>query len=239
MPAVALLLGWASAAWAGPPFITDDPQPTDTGHWEVYGYALGSNAHGVTAGEAGFDINYGAYKNLQLTVVLPVDYATGAETRGGLGDVELAAKYKFLHQRDGDWTPDVSFFPRVFAPAAGRHLGAGRWSLLLPVWAQKDFGPWSVFGGGGYQINPGPEQKNFWVSGLAVQRAVNDRLSLGAEVYHQTADETDARAYTLVNVGVTYKLVQHWSLLAAGGPSVQNARDGGNYNFYLALLAAY
>jgi hypothetical protein len=25
-------------AFAGPPFITDDPEPVDLGHWEVYGF---------------------------------------------------------------------------------------------------------------------------------------------------------------------------------------------------------
>lgn len=26
-----------ATAWAGPPFLTDDPEPTETGHWEIYG----------------------------------------------------------------------------------------------------------------------------------------------------------------------------------------------------------
>ena len=80
------------------------------------------------------------------------------------------------------------FFPRLFLPTANHAFGSGRLGLLLPVWAEKDFGRWSVFGGGGYQINPGPDQRNFWVSGVAVQRSMTARLGLGVEVYHQTAD---------------------------------------------------
>jgi hypothetical protein len=35
LPAVALLLlGSAIAAHAGPPFLTDDPDPVDLNHWE-------------------------------------------------------------------------------------------------------------------------------------------------------------------------------------------------------------
>lgn len=229
----------AGAAWAGPPFVTDDPEPTDTGHWENYAFVSGSNALGSTSGEAGFDLNYGAYRDVQLTMVIPADFISGAQNQAGLGDVELAAKFKFLHQKDGAWTPDVAVFPRLFVPTAGHGFGSGRVGLLLPVWAGKDFGPWSVFGGGGYDINPGPGQRSFWLSGLAVQRTITDRLALGVEVYHQTPDATDAKPYTGVNFGLTYRLVEHWSLLAAGGPGVQNAREGGGCDFYLALKADY
>ena len=112
-------------------------------------------------------------------------------------------------------------------------------TLLLPIWAEKDVGKWSVFGGGGYDINPGPGQRNFWVSGVAVQRSINNRLSVGLEVFHQTPDSLTSMALTAVNVGVTYKLAEHWSLLAAGGPGVENARESGRYDFYLALKADY
>lgn len=39
--AAALALMSAAPVWAGPPYITDDPVPTDTGHWEIYGFAAG------------------------------------------------------------------------------------------------------------------------------------------------------------------------------------------------------
>ena len=33
----------STAAVAGPPFLTDDPQPTDTGHWEIYNFVQGAH----------------------------------------------------------------------------------------------------------------------------------------------------------------------------------------------------
>jgi hypothetical protein len=53
----------------------------------------------------------------------------------------------------------------MIVPVANRHFGSGRLGLFLPLWAEKDFGAWSLFGGGGYNINPGPDQRNFWLSG--------------------------------------------------------------------------
>src|SRR5471030_236925 len=72
----ALLVLGASvpAAQAGPPFVTDDPAPTAAGHWEIYNFVTGVHTIGAASGEAGFDINYGAAKNLQITLVLPVAF---------------------------------------------------------------------------------------------------------------------------------------------------------------------
>jgi hypothetical protein len=233
----AALAALVQPALAGPPFVSDDPQPTDLGHWGIYNFVAATQTPGDLAGQGGLDINYGGAKDLQLTAVLPVDFEGGKAP--GLGDIQLGAKYRFLHQAEGALSPDVAVFPRLIVPTAGRAFGGQRLNLLLPVWAQKDFGPWSLFGGGGYQLNPGAGERNFWQSGLAVTRALGERLTLGAEVYHQTPDDAEAKPYTGVNLGVIYKASAHWSLLAAAGPGVENARQGGQYAAYLALEATY
>lgn len=239
LAALVLLLTASGSVQAGPPYISDDPEPTDTGHWEIYHFGLGTRTFGVTAGQAGMDINYGAYKDLQLTAVIPADFQQGPTSGVGVGDIELAAKYRFLHQADGDLTPDVAFFPRLFLPTANRTFGSGRLDVFLPVWAEKDFGDWSLFGGGGYTINPGPGQRNFWLDGAVLQRTITDRLSLGLEVYHQTATAIGSPALTGINLGLTYKLFDHWSLLAAGGPLLGRTGPSASYSFYLSLKADY
>jgi hypothetical protein len=227
----------AAPAFAGPPYVTDDPEPTERGHWEIYNFANGVHTPGLTSGEAGVDLNYGAARDLQLTAVLPVGYGISDSTRTGLGVVELAAKLKILRQDESGL--DVAVFPRLFLPTPEPRFGPRHANLLLPVWAGKDFGAWSVFGGGGYTINPGVGERSFWTSGLAVTRKLSERLSLGGEIYHQGPDAEDARAFTGVNLGATYSLTPHWSLLASAGPGVQNARTQGRYAFYLALEATY
>jgi len=238
-------LGWALtplSALAGPPYLTDDPQPTDPGHWEIYNFAQGAVADGVLQGEAGLDLNYGAAKDLQLTAVLPVGFyddrgVSAAGLRTGTGMIELAVKYEFLHQRDGSWTPDVSVFPRVLIPTE-HNFGYSRANLFLPIWAEKDVGPWSIFGGGGYELNPGPGARNFWQGGLAVNREVNRRLQLGVEVYGQTADAAVADGYTALNAAAICKLTAHWSLLGSAGPT-WTAAGGHGQVFYLSLKADY
>lgn len=232
----------ATPAIAGPPFLTDDPVPTDLHHWEIYNYAGGAKGPGGLDGEAGIDLNYGAAKDLQITAVLPIGFdnprgfsTTGLRTGGGV--IELAGKYRFAHQDEHGAMPDLAFFPRFFVPTDSRY-GSGHVSLLLPVWAQKDYGKWSVFGGGGYTINPGAGNRDFWQGGVVVNRTMSKRLTLGAELFGQTDDSPGAGGFTAVNFALTYKLVEHWSLLASAGPTRERGGGRGEV-FYLSLKADY
>lgn len=234
---LAAVLG-TTPARAGPPFVTDDPVPTDRGHWEVYNFVAGVRADGATGGQAGFDINYGGAEDLRLTAVVPLGFDTG-EGRAGASNLELAVKYRFLHQDKQTPAHDLAFFPRVITPTGGTRLGTGHVQLLLPVWAEKDFGPWAVFGGGGVTFNPGRDQHDFWLSGVGVTRTLTKRVSLGVEVYHHTRDTRDGADFTGLNVGALLKLSDHWSLIGAGGPGVQNTRTEGQSSLYVALKADY
>ena len=134
LAAVTLMLLCAfAAAKAGPPFVSDDPQPTDYGHFEIYTFAQGSEARNGTGSSFGLDFNYGALPDLQLTAVFPLEVKSpvGGPNAAGLGNIELAAKYKFLHQEDVGW--DVAVFPRVFFPSASSRVGEQHVSLLLPI----------------------------------------------------------------------------------------------------------
>ena len=76
---------------AGPPYLTDDPAPTETGHWEVYGFTAGEG-HGSTLNEdLGFDLNYGPVKGVQLTATIPLSlsHESSEGWRAGSGDLEF------------------------------------------------------------------------------------------------------------------------------------------------------
>jgi hypothetical protein len=67
-----LVLATAASAIAGPPYLTDDPEPTDYGHFEIYTFNSGMVSRGDTSGETGIDFNYGGAPNLQLTATIPL-----------------------------------------------------------------------------------------------------------------------------------------------------------------------
>jgi hypothetical protein len=229
----AAALASAGPALAGPPYLSDDPEPTDYRHFEIYAFANGAVSDGGTAGESGIDFNYGATPNLQLTAVLPLGYDTGAGAVS-LGRVELAAKYRFLRQDDVG--VDVAFFPRVFLPAGSPEVGDRHTSLLLPVWIEKDWGDWSVFGGGACELNRGNDGANFCLTGWTVTRQVLPDLQLGAEIFHQTNDTIGGRATTSVGAGFKYDVTENWHLLGYFAPTIQNARESSRYQWYASVL---
>lgn len=229
----AVLLGVASPALAGPPYDTDDPQPTELGHWEIYQFAEASRLDRAVDGSAGVDLNYGAVRDVQLTATLPLGFGRepGQRWRAGRGDLELGVKYRFLSDERAGLA--VAVFPRAILPTGSHGFGGDRVRLLLPLWGEKDSGPWSLFGGGGYELNPGPGQRNFWVAGAAITREVRKGLTIGAEISHQGPDTIDAMPETRLGLGGTLALGGAFSLLASAGPTVRGATTGAHG--YVAL----
>ena len=223
------------AAWAGPPYVTDDPEPTRTGGWENYLYMSGTNTPGTTAGQAGVELNYGAARNLQLTLTLPEDYVSSHGTRAGAGDLTVAAKYRFVHAPDESWLPDAAVFPSVTVPTGSADFGTGHASLFIPIWFEKDFGKWSTFGGGGYDMNPGAGQRNYLLAGWAIARSFGPRLSLGVELYHQTPIVSGGAALTNLGFGAIYQVTKHWAVMASGGPGLERPSRSGASAFYVSL----
>ena len=207
-----MLAVMATAARAGPPFVTDDPEPTELHKWEIYNFAGFSRVDGVNAFDTGIDLNYGAVKDVQLTMVLPLHTETGQPL--GPGNVQMAAKVKLLHQKPGTASVDLTLFPRVFLPT-GR--GSRHTQLLVPIWVQRDAGKWSVFGGGGYTINPGAGNHDFWVRGLAVTRAVRNGFQVGLEYFGQGVSGDGERRLDGINLGTVIHIAGPYSLLASFG----------------------
>jgi hypothetical protein len=50
-----LLALLAEPAVAGPPYISDDPEPTDYQHFEIYTFNLGTATRNGTTGQSGID----------------------------------------------------------------------------------------------------------------------------------------------------------------------------------------
>ncbi len=47
-----------SAARAGPPFLTDDPEPVELHHWEVYAFTQATGTGGdVSGAQPGVEVN--------------------------------------------------------------------------------------------------------------------------------------------------------------------------------------
>jgi hypothetical protein len=169
------------------------------------------------------EVNYGVIPNLQLHIIVPNAYSApvaGPKTMG-LGDIELGAKYCFLTQTKE--LPQIATFPLVELPTAdqSRGLGSAHTQVFLPIWMQKDFDKWTVYGGGGYWFNPGSYNQNYGFVGGLLQRQITDNFALGTEIYHQTAPVAGAESSTVINTGITYDASEQDHILCSIGHTIQ------------------
>jgi hypothetical protein len=232
---LAILLLAAQSAKAGPPFITDDPEPVDFRHWEVYISSIYThNAVGSFGTLPHLEINNGVAPNLQLHIILPAAFSTapGGPTLYGLGDTELGAKFRFV--QESKRSPMVGIFPLLEVPSgdAGRGLGSGHLQTFLPVWIQKSWGSWTSYGGGGYWINPGAGNRDYWQFGGLIQRDLNKRWTLGVELYYLTSSAVGIRDQFNFNFGGQYNFDEGHHLLFSAGRSLSGNTDFMSYIGY-------
>src|SRR5579863_2306629 len=203
----------------GPPFQTDDPTPVEFGHYEAYvfGSADGTPVEMDSAGPA-FEFNWGAIPNIQLHAILPFGvvaptnspvYAPGGTgpSEFGLNDMELGVKYGFLKQTPH--RPQIGSFTMFEIPTgnATKGLGVGKVWYKLPLWAEKEFGSWSLVGGLGYAVVPQTGYRDFLYGGYLMKKVVNERLELSAEVFSHAKEgfaTAQTQASTLVDAGGYY-----------------------------------
>jgi hypothetical protein len=209
-------------AWAGPPYETDDPVPTDYRNYEIY---LHSDYHRVgdsIDGSIGtLEVNYGLLPNTQFSFAILAAFSPPpGPTQYGLGDVEVGLKYRFIPETAG--RPQVSIYPSVtFATGNPNNgLGEGHGTFFLPLWAQKSYGPWSIFGGGGLQFDREGSAETSWREGLAVTRDVG-ATNLGVEVFRATPGGALQPGYTDIGFGMIGQIGAYHALLFTIGRALE------------------
>ena len=239
-----LLYGSAfNSAWAGPPFVTDDPEPVEYRRWEVNYAVIKSWRQGeASAGIPGIDINYGIVPNVQLHVQPRYSYErTRQDVRYGIDDTELGVKYRFLNIEHDNSSLAIGIYPIYQMPTGDTKLGPNRrqGKIFLPLWIQRDSERWTYYGGPGYRINPGTGNKNsIFVGGTALYKATKS-LQIGGEIFHETPDAVEGKSATGFNLGGTYNLSHDYNFLFSAGKGINNVSSTNQLSVYLALQVRY
>jgi hypothetical protein len=235
----AILLS-AFPAYAGPPFVTDDTETTLAQHWQ--GYLSASGAYGKqdsTGALPNLELDYGVSKEFEIHVAggMAFDRAPGASTDYGPGDTELGAKYRFIEEDGWGWFPALAFSPLIELPTGSeaRGLSTGHTHVFLPLWIEKTFDSWTTYGGGGYWLNPGSGNKNYWFGGWALQKQVTNTLALGGELFYQDPTTTGYKNGIGFNLGATYDFSDTYHLLGAVGRGITNVTATDDLSWYVAL----
>src|SRR4029453_6711024 len=142
-------IGWlltVNFAQAGPPFVTDDPEPPPPGGWEINVPFILEHASGETEMDAPlFDLNYGL-PDIQLKLEIPIKIVQedGNGTAAGAGDALIGGKWGFFNTENSQL--QLGVYPQLLVPTGdhSRGLGEGQPGFVLPFLAQKSWDKWTV-----------------------------------------------------------------------------------------------
>jgi hypothetical protein len=188
-------------ALAGPPFDTDDPDPTEYRNYEIYAGIDDHRDTDTLTSELPFlEINYGLMPNVQFSVHFgdAEQTAPGAATAYGFEDFEAGLKMRFVQETSR--SPQVSFYPQITTSTGVDGVSAGHGTLFLPFWAQKTIGKVTVFGGGGFDFDRDESGPGDWQAGIAATYPVAPDDTIGME-FTRTTPHDD---YEQSDVGFGY-----------------------------------
>jgi len=117
--------------------------------------------------------------------------------------------------------------------ASSHGLGTGRLHGSLPIWISEGLKQWTVFGGGGYAINPGPGHKDFWFSGIAITREMTPELTVGGEIIYNSPADIGGNTSVGFNLGGVYNLSDRDHLLFSAGRNFIHASEHNLYSVFV------
>jgi hypothetical protein len=210
------------SAQAGPPFVTDDPEPPPPGGWEINVPFILERTPGTTEMDAPlFDLNYGV-PNVQLKLESPIEviHEDNNGTTAGLGDLLLGVKWRFFNNEKSQL--QLGLYPQLLLPTGdhARGLGDGGSAFVFPLLAQKNWGKWTLYGNVGYWWQTAAKTHDYVYAGAVLEHEINERLTLGVELFGNSPKEHGGRSDLAFNVGGALKLSTHLNLLFSSGRDI-------------------
>ena len=233
-----LVLIFSNFILAGPPFLTDDPQPVDYMHWEFYVSSIQQfSQNSVDATLPHFEINYGLISDIQVHLIVPMQYTKRESSKEySYVNTELGVKYRFINNADTSF--QVGVFPIAEVPTGKRVTLAGenKMQVFLPLWIQINSGKFTAYGGAGYWINPGTGNKNWVYTGWQGQYDFSETVTLGGELFYHTADAVDSEGSAGFNIGGSININEHNHVLFSVGHNITGANTTTGYVGYQVTI---
>jgi hypothetical protein len=231
------------SANAGPPFVTDDPEPVEYQHWEInYGLSKTWSEDAFAAAFPSVDINYGYTENVQLHIQPKYSFIDDTNTRfNSIDNTEVGVKYRMFNRDDTDSVLMVGVYPMIQLPTGDNKLssGSGKTQIFLPVWAQYEKNDWTFYGGAGYRFNNWVDSKNSVFVGALASYQITNKFSLGGELFNESAVSIADKSTSGFNIGGAYKCTDDYHLLFSVGKGINDLTSSNRLSMYIALQAIY
>jgi hypothetical protein len=222
---------------AGPPFNTDDPEPVGLKHWEYYLSTMHIIQPGFSSGTLPhFEMNYGIIPNGQFHMELPMNYTftQSKDFKYGYSNTELGFKYRFFQNTDKSF--QIGVFPIFEIPTIRNKYFDNNIQIYLPVWIQKSWKKWTTYGGCGYWINTGNNNKNWLYTGWEVQYDLSEHFTLGGELFYKTASTVTGNSSAGFNLGGLINFSDHLHLIYSFGHSITKDKSFMSYIGFLVTI---
>jgi hypothetical protein len=207
---------------AGPPFYTDDPEPVGYKHWEYYISSISLKQDNLITGTLPhFEINYGLIKNVQVHLILPLNfnYINSQTFQYGYASTEIGIKYRFV--QENETMPQIGTFPIIELPTVNNsNFSNGKAQVYLPIWLQKSWNKFTSYGGAGYWINPGTGNKNWLFAGWEAQYDISKFFTFGGEIFYRSPSTNIDLSTIGFNTGGFINFNENFHLLFSFGHSI-------------------
>jgi len=218
------------SAWAvgGPPLVTDDPDTPGDGHWEINLATIAQRTlDGKSVNLPDADINYGWGDYIQLKADVPWTYAQqpGENWKSGPGFANYGVKWRFIDEEESGFS--VSTYPQyahsLSSASIDRGVAQSGGQYFLPIETSAKVNGFDLDAEVGRNFVQGGA--NQWVAGIVVGHDCAKDIECLIEL-HESYTESGVQGsgpiqpgstQSLVNLGLTWKLTENLSLLAAGG----------------------
>ena len=214
-------------AMGGPPLITDDPDTTGDGHWEINLGCTTDRRPGATTSELPLlNTNYGISERLQLSYEVPYMRAHEVDepSQADVGNSTLGVRWGLFESEENGLAVSVSPEWEFYNPgSASADLGLvereSAFSLSFQI--EGDWGPVTMVAQTGREFRSSGDT---WFYGVSAGHQVTERIEIAVEL----AGEADAglhRSLLIANLGVVIDLSEHTAFMFAAGRELHNHEE--------------
>ena len=232
---IALLFS-SNVARGEPPFLTDDPWVPPLHSWEInIPYTLTVTPINSTMQIPLLDINYVLFPDLVVIVDPQVVRfkRSGGNPQVGIGDTTVGVLWRFLGGLS-EFDYQIATEPFIVIPTGDneRGLGLGRPAFQLQLLGQIGREPFKTYGLGGYNVQLGAGQRNYWNFAWVILYYPSEKGLIGLEILGNSPQTVGGKPLIGFDVGTKFNINKNLSLLVSGGRSFLKGRS---INLYTGL----